>query len=44
MIGGASLCLRQGKPSLTDKILGREKPHVENGPDPEKDRQGYSCA
>ena len=27
----------QGKPSFDDKILGREKPLVENGPDPEKD-------
>lgn len=27
----------QGKPSFDDKLLGREKPLVENGPDPEKD-------
>ena len=27
----------QGKPSFDDKLLGREKPLAENGPDPEKD-------
>ncbi len=27
----------QGKPSFDDKVLGRKKPLVKNGPDPEKD-------
>lgn len=33
----------QGKPSFDDKILGREKPLVENGPDPEKDDKLFLC-
>ena len=33
----------QGKPSFDDKILGREKPLVENGPDPEKDDKVILC-
>ena len=29
----------QGAPALDDKLLGREKPLAENGPDPEKEEQ-----
>lgn len=33
----------QGKPSFDDKILGREKPLVENGPDPERTTRLFLC-